>query len=372
MKTLLSLTLLGLYTTFAAQAYAILSDETIKNLPLPGEDFNIKTGKILAPILRPRVSGTEGSTIVQQHFVDWFSTNLPSWKIEFQNSTSTTPVSDNRPIPFVNIILTRDPPWARPGDIGRLVLAAHYDSKYDPPGFIGAIDSAAPCAILMHAAKSIDEALTKKWTSTQADGFKGLGEEQGIQILLLDGEESFLRWTDTDSLYGSRSLAEAWEKTPNAALSVYHNQLASVSLFVLLDLLGAPNTVIPSYFETTHWAYKNIASIENRIHTLGLMKSKPFSGAIFPDSSKTYFAPNFMIQDDHIPFMNRGVEILHLIPSQFPSVWHTMEDTGENLDIPTIENLARIMATFMGEWMELEGHFPKQAHVEWKKNEFTK
>ncbi|RKF55666.1 Glutaminyl-peptide cyclotransferase [Erysiphe neolycopersici] len=369
MKTLLYLALLGLYTTLAAKAYAIFSDETIKNIPLPGEDFNINTGKILAPILIPRVSGTEGSTIVQQHFVNWFSTNLPSWKIEFQNSTSTTPVTGDRLVPFVNLIFTRDPPWARPGDVGRLVLAAHYDSKYDPPGFIGAIDSAAPCAILMYAARSIDKALTQKWATLQADGFNGLGEEQGIQILLLDGEESFLRWTDTDSLYGSRSLAEAWEKAPHAALSVYHNLLSSISMFVLLDLLGAPNTVIQSYFETTHWAYKNIASIETRMKTLGLMKSKPLSGVIFPDSSKTYFAPDLMIQDDHIPFMNRGVEILHLIPSHFPSVWHTMEDVGENLDIPTIEDLARIMTIFMGEWMELDGHFPKPTHMEWKKNE---
>ncbi|KAI6247448.1 Glutaminyl-peptide cyclotransferase [Erysiphe necator] len=368
MMTLLPLILLGFYTT-VVKTYASFSDETIKNIPLPGEDFNIKTGKILAPILIPRVSGTDGSAIVQRHFIDWFSSNLPDWRIEYQNSTSTTPISGNKLVPFVNIIFTRDPPWANPGDVGRLVLAAHYDSKYDPPGFIGAIDSAAPCAILMHAVKSIDKALTQKWAASETDGFKGLGEEHGIQILLLDGEESFLRWTDTDSLYGSRSLAEAWEKTSNAALSVYHNPLDSISLLVLLDLLGAPNTIIPSYFETTHWAYKKIAGIEARMRTLGLLRLKPSTNLIFPDSAKTYFPPGFMIQDDHIPFMARGVDILHIIPSNFPPVWHTLEDTGENLDMPTVEDLAKIMTIFVGEWMELEGYFPIQTHMEWKKNE---
>ena len=30
------------------------------------------------------------------------------------------------------------------------------------------------------------------------------------------------------------------------------------------------------------------------------------------------------ISDDHLPFLDRGVPILHLIPSPFPSVWHTV------------------------------------------------
>jgi hypothetical protein len=32
----------------------------------------------------------------------------------------------------------------------------------------------------------------------------GLEEEKGVQILLLDGEEAFVQWTSTDSLYGAR------------------------------------------------------------------------------------------------------------------------------------------------------------------------
>jgi glutaminyl-peptide cyclotransferase len=31
-----------------------------------------------------------------------------------------------------------------------------------------------------------------------------LEEEKGIQILFLDGEEAFVSWTHTDSLYGAR------------------------------------------------------------------------------------------------------------------------------------------------------------------------
>jgi glutaminyl-peptide cyclotransferase len=193
-------------STSHVAAYTSLSDETLNHLPAAGADLDIKTGNVLSPILIPRVPGTPGSATVRQHFVDWFTTHLPKWAIEFQNSTSKTPATGDKQVPFVNIIITRDPPWTKPGDVGRLALVAHYDSKLTPAGFIGATDSAAPCAMIMHAARSVDEALTRKWEAMIADGTSGSGmeEEKGVQILLLDGEEAFLSWTDRDSLYGAR------------------------------------------------------------------------------------------------------------------------------------------------------------------------
>ena len=90
--------------------------------------------------------------------------------------------------------------------MGRLTLVAHYDSLYQPVGFIGATDSAAPCAMLLHTARSIEAALVKKWSAMQASGDAGSGlePEVGVQILLLDGEEAFVSWSSTDSLYGAR------------------------------------------------------------------------------------------------------------------------------------------------------------------------
>jgi len=183
-------------------AYHDLSDDTLRSLPGPGDDFDIKTGALLAPILRTRVSGTEGNAAVRQHFLDFFKTNLPEWRIELHNSTSTTPLSQGKQIPFVNLIATRDPPGASDGDVSRLALVAHYDSKLTPKGFIGATDSAAPCAMLLHAARTLDAALTKKWAAATDNDFDA--EHKGVQILLLDGEEAFHSWTDSDSLYGAR------------------------------------------------------------------------------------------------------------------------------------------------------------------------
>lgn len=183
-----------------------LSDDALRNIPSAGKDFDINNGKLLAPILIPRVPGTEGSFRAQRHFVDFFRENLPEWTIQWQNSTSKTPATGDKEIPFSNLIFRRDPPWAKLGDVGRLTLVAHYDSKYSPAGFIGAIDSAAPCAMLMHVARSVEEALKAKWDAMQKNGDAddGLEDPQGVQILLLDGEEAFVNWTDDDSLYGAR------------------------------------------------------------------------------------------------------------------------------------------------------------------------
>lgn len=202
------LSFLLLFTAYLdgeVRAYTMLSDNTLKNLPAAGADFDIHNGALLAPLLIPRVPGTPGSIAAQQHLINFFSSQLPKWTVEYQNSTSKTPMTGDREVPFVNLIMTRDPPWTKPGEVGRLNLVAHYDSKITPEGFIGATDSAAPCAMILHAVRSVDEALTRKWSAMEAAGIAdGLEEEQGLQVIFLDGEEAFLSWTDEDSLYGAR------------------------------------------------------------------------------------------------------------------------------------------------------------------------
>lgn len=198
--------LLGLLCAAPVLSYTPLSDDSLRGIPSGGDDFDIHNGALLAPILIPRVPGTPGSLKAQDHFVGFFKEHLPEWTIEWHNSTATTPATGDRKVPFANLIFRRDPPWAAVGDVGRLTLVAHYDSLYKPEGFIGATDSAAPCAMLLHIARSIDEALTKKWKAMEDSGDAGAGleEEKGVQILLLDGEEAWVQWSATDSLYGAR------------------------------------------------------------------------------------------------------------------------------------------------------------------------
>lgn len=88
---------------------------------------------------------------------------------------------------------------------------------------------------------------------------------------------------------------------------------------------------------------------------LGLLETRPRM-QFLPEKEKkaNQFTPGF-IGDDHVPFLKQGVDVLHVIPTPFPSFWHTMDDDAEHLDLPTLRDWAKIVTAFVAEWMELDG-----------------
>jgi len=169
---IISLTLL-LYLAFLSApvaAYTALSDRFLKLIPSGGTDFDPLSGKLLAPLLIPRIPGTAGQKAAQRHFVDFFAAELPHWTVAWQNSTVSTNAG-SIDVPVQNLLLRREPPWTKPGQANYLTLAAHYDSRSVPAGFVGATDGAVPCAILMHVARSID-----KYVQQMHDEMAELGE----------------------------------------------------------------------------------------------------------------------------------------------------------------------------------------------------
>jgi len=145
----------------------------------------------------------------------------------------------------------------------------------------------------------------------------------------------------------------------------FPNALNQISLFVLLDLLGSPAPRVSSYFPTTHWAYRNMASIEQRMRRLGLLESAEGAHPFLPDSARTVAQFGAQrstgIGDDHVPFLARGAPVLHVIDAPFPAVWHTLQDDGDHLDLPTVRDWARIMAAFALEWLDMMEVEPPQA-----------
>lgn len=98
--------------------------------------------------------------------------------------------------------------------------------------------------------------------------------------------------------------------------------------------------------------------VEERLRGLKLLESEPKAGRFLHDSERSNWNFAGYVEDDHVPFLRRGVEdILHIIPTPFPRVWHTMDDDVKNLDVATVKDWAKIVAGFVGEWMDLEGHF---------------
>jgi hypothetical protein len=48
-----------------------------------------------------------------------------------------------------------------------------------------------------------------------------------------------------------------------------------------------------------------------------------------------------------------GVNILHLIATPFPDVWHTSRDDASAIDIATVEKFNKIFRIFVAEYLGL-------------------
>lgn len=154
-------------------------------------DINV----ILDNILIKRVSGTPENVQVRNYIVNRMQSL--DWTIQMDQFDDKTPIGV---VNFANIIATHNPNAER-----FLVLACHYDSKYFKDFiFLGAIDSAVPCAMLINIAKTLKQYLNK--------GSNNVDVDIGLMFLFLDGEEAFVEWSSTDSIYGARHLAARWEK----------------------------------------------------------------------------------------------------------------------------------------------------------------
>jgi glutaminyl-peptide cyclotransferase len=153
--------------------------------------------------------------------IEKFQQNTPIGNVNFANVIATYP--KNPPNQYLNKY-TKD----------RYVFACHYDSKYyKGQNFIGAIDSAVPCAMLIDMAKFIYENIEK--TNQKIN--------HQIQFIFFDGEEAFVDWTINDSIYGARHHAKMLSQNFQA------NGFNSMKLFILLDLIGADVTKFPNYFQ---------------------------------------------------------------------------------------------------------------------------
>ncbi|CAG0895953.1 unnamed protein product, partial [Darwinula stevensoni] len=176
-----------------------------------------------------------------------------------------------------------------------------------------------------------------------------------LQLVFFDGEEAFKSWSSTDSLYGARHLAAAWANTPHPRTPGC-SQLDGINMLVLLDLLGTEMgcTFCPQLYDwqsnTRVW-YGNMVAIEDRLERLNLLDKHSGKGSYFKPKADYSFGAG--LQDDHVPFLQRGVKIVHLIPRPFPSVWHQEKDNYSALHGPTIGNLLKIFRIFTAEYLQL-------------------
>ncbi|CAH8492505.1 unnamed protein product [Schistosoma rodhaini] len=269
--------------------------------------------------------GTPGHLKVREFIQDYL--NKRGWETDLDTFEENTVVGVKT---FHNIIGYRsDPNYTK-----YLILACHYESKL-LPNFVGSTDSAMPCSIILKIVDMLNY------------GIKALKKSDiGLKLIFFDGEEAFNQWTDTDSLYGSRHLAKKWSSTTSKSSN--ETELNKIDLLVLLDLLGAKQPHIPKYPYEDKGSFNMLMELERRMRSFNLLKSSS-------ENNKPYFghAVHYQIGDDHMPFVEKGVPVLHLIPLPFPKVWHTIADNATIIDWDTSVDLLLLIELFVRNYLHI-------------------
>jgi glutaminyl-peptide cyclotransferase len=161
---------------------------------------------------------------------------------------------------------------------GYVVVGAHYDTK-DVPGFVGANDGASGTAIVTQLARTVRR------------------PRHTIHFILFDGEESPRGSNDfyADGLRGSKVAARSYR---------------DARAMVLLDFVGERGLRVPREGNSSERLWERLRKAAREVG----------AGATFPDSTQ---GP---IQDDHLPFLRRGVPAIDLIDFDFACFHRPCDD----------------------------------------------
>jgi Zn-dependent M28 family amino/carboxypeptidase len=177
---------------------------------------------------------------------------------------------------------------------GIIVVAGHYDTNYPlPKAYVGANDGGSSTGLLL--------ALADQFRGKERDGYS-------VWLLWTDAEEAFVTWSETDSLYGTKHLAQKWQQDGTAK---------KIKAFILVDMIGDAELDIQKETSSTPWlselVYQAATNLGYQSHFYEL------SGAI---------------QDDHLPFLKIGVPAVDIIDLDYGynNVYHhTVQDTLDKL-----------------------------------------
>jgi Zn-dependent M28 family amino/carboxypeptidase len=253
----------------------------------------------------PRSAGTEGGRRAQEYIVG----QLQSFGCVVEQAAfrASTPIG----VVEMKNIIAKIP--GASSDI--LLFTTHYDTKR-MADFVGADDGGSSSGVMLELARSVcrrQNALT-------------------VWIAFFDGEEAFNQdWVDPDNTYGSRELAA------RMALS---GELKNIRAMVLADLVGNRNLRLKRESQSTPWLTDLVWSTAARLG---------YERIFVSDSSA--------VEDDHIPFLRRGVAAVDIIDLENPqddNYWHKPSDT---LDKVSARSLAVVGHVLIETLPQLEKRF---------------
>jgi glutaminyl-peptide cyclotransferase len=228
---------------------------------------------------------------------DFIVSHLKGDTVENDTFTADTPEGK---FPVHNIIAkfpgTKD---------GIIVMASHYDTNYPlrNTSFIGANDGGSSSALLLEFANQL--------RGKPRDGYSiWLVWDDAEEAIEPDNEVPFL----SDSLYGIKHLAEKWGGD---------GTLKKIKAFLLADMVGDADLNIERDTNSTAWLEDVIYEAASR---LGYQSH--------------FFARTQAVDDDHIPFVKRGVASADFIDFNYgynDVFWHTTKDTVDKLSPKSLE-----------------------------------
>jgi Zn-dependent M28 family amino/carboxypeptidase len=183
---------------------------------------------------------------------------------------------------------------------GIIVLASHYETNYPLRDihYVGANDGGSTTGLLIEMANY--------FRGKPNDGYS-------VWLLFTDGEEAVKSWTDADSVYGSKHLAAKWQAD---------GTLKKIRAFILADMLGDAGLNVQRDMNSTPW-----------LEDLVLKAATEYGWQSYFFEKKTYD------EDDHIPFVKRGVPCADLIDLDYGydnAYWHTAQDTMDKLSAKSL------------------------------------
>jgi glutaminyl-peptide cyclotransferase len=208
-------------------------------------------------------------------------------QLEEDTFTANTPIG---PVTLHNFIVRF--PGKKDGVI---VLGSHYETNYPLRNinFVGANDGAATTGLLM--------AIADQLRGKKLDGYS-------VWLVFFDGEEAFQKWSASDSTYGSRHLAAKWGGD---------GTLGRIKAFLLADMIGDKDLDIQRETRSTGW-----------VVDLVRQAAKKFG------DERYFFQTEEAVDDDHLPFVQRGVPSIDIIDLNYGpnnSFHHTAQDTMDKV-----------------------------------------
>jgi hypothetical protein len=208
--------------------------------------------------------------------------------------TADTPIG---PVPLRNFIVRF------PGrKTGVIVLASHYETNYPLRNinFVGANDGAATTGLLLAIGDRL-RAASSQARDKKLDGYS-------VWLVFFDGEEAFQSWSRSDSTFGSRHLAARWG---------HDGTLNQIKAFLLADMIGDKDLDIQRETNSTGWLVSLVAQAAK---TFGYQRY--------------FFQTDMAVEDDHLPFVERGVPSIDIIDLDYGpnnSYHHTAQDTMDKV-----------------------------------------